>query len=63
MRRFTVLALVILVAAAPFSFAASEAETTAVDGPVAIDWVGLRVKTPGGALSPQPDSQIGRAHV
>ena len=40
-------------------FAASEAETaTADEGPVVINWVGLRLKTPGGALYPQPDSPI-----
>ena len=58
MKRFTVLAFAILLAA-PGAFAASEAETTAADdGPVVIDWVGLRLKTPGGALYPQPDSPI-----
>ena len=58
MRRFIVLAFAVLLAA-PGAFAASEAETTAADdGPVVIDWVGLRLKTPGGALYPQPDSPI-----
>ncbi|MCY4482996.1 MAG: extracellular solute-binding protein [Spirochaetaceae bacterium] len=59
MKRFTVLAFAVLVAATPGVFAASEAETaTADDGPVVINWVGLRLKTPGGALYPQPDSPI-----
>jgi hypothetical protein len=40
-------------------FAAPEAETVAADeGPVVLNWVGLRLKTPGGALYPKPDSRI-----
>ena len=62
MRRLTVLAvpaIMFLIAAPAALFAASEAETAAADeGPVVIDWVGLRLKTPGGALYPQPDSPI-----
>ena len=58
MRRLTLLAFVVVIAAQG-AFAASEAESTAADeGPVVIDWVGLRLKTPGGALYPQPDSPI-----
>ena len=33
-------------------------DTAADDGPVVLDWVGLRLQTPGGALYPQPDSPI-----
>ena len=59
MKRFTVLAFAVLVAATPEVFAAAEAESAAADeGPVLIDWVGLRLKTPGGSLYPQPDSPI-----
>ena len=59
MRRITVLTFAVLLAATPGVFAASEAETAAGDeGPVVINWVGLRLKTPGGALYPQPDSRI-----
>lgn len=59
MTRFTVLAFIVLIAAAPAGFAAGTEDTAAADeGPVAIDWVGLRLKTPGGALYPQPDSPI-----
>ena len=59
MRRFTVLAFVVLVAATPAVFAAPAADTAAAEeGPVVVHWVGARFVTAGAKIYPQPDSPI-----
>ena len=59
MRRFTVLAFAVLVAATPAVFAAPAADTAAAEeGPVVVHWVGARFVTAGAKIYPQPDSRI-----